>query len=508
MDNDLLARRLRLAGPPPGQFRPVGTPFRPDAPAPPPNNAQWRDEVAPTIPWDKPRRDDDRSLELDYDEPAVDLELQSPETHAVEEDTVALDEVHTLAPDVPGFAPPETELVEPSREAFAESELEPAAQPEVEAFAASAPAAGDSTKLEAVAEPDGVPWDRPADEPWELGLPDAGDYVAPTDVTWDTFGIVDEPAPHAVEPVRPAAPPIVVEAAEPVASGAEVVSQEALPGDDQALTAAATGATQPEAVSSELLVDVADPIVAVTAEPELLSPDRLPDDEPIVPEVAEPVSAEPETPVGLFDAMAPVSRTRTGSVFGDLFTAPSRQPLETVPEERSPVDWPPIPTGLFPPLPEALPKLNYEPAQNGDVAISWPEDPRAQTFWPQPEALVSETGSDQPTFASSDSFVMPELRPNPPALVFVDEPTLASEDADDSRRENSLFAPFSRHEPESEDFKPDRWSLKFAGSNGRIEEAVVEDGSAMQNAALTVASVILVVVAVMTLIYLLSDYLR
>jgi hypothetical protein len=246
------------------------------------------------------------------------------------------------------------------------------------------------------------------------------------------------------------------------------------------------------------------------------------------------------------------------SVFGDLFTAPAHPedggtdaPPDAGPDAlaawetgapavggQSEVEWPPVPTGVFPPLPHLLPTLNVEAPPEGEVGIEWPDDPRPQTFWPDTpapaepvdEAPEWDSWLSRPPTADSEPdpqadlefaprFVPPPTRPlsssapEDPAddrhtLVFSDPlPDPIESSADDVR--DGAFARFASQATALAEMIPDRWSLPVAPKfTSASDDVAARDFSDVQSPALTVLFAIVVIAAVLLFIYLVTPLLR
>ncbi len=248
-----------------------------------------------------------------------------------------------------------------------------------------------------------------------------------------------------------------------------------------------------------------------------------------------------------------------GSVFRDLFapidrSAPSdfegaTQPAgvaaadeatagvatELAPVASDAVDWPPVPTNFFPPLPHDLPTLNLDVPPSGELEISWPQEPRPQTFWPQDpiQGSVAEESDDDgsgwmpmpPSFNDDElveyasRFVSPPSRsPEPalappaagdhPMLVFSDPPPTPTHAEIEELRESALSR-FASHASALADRIPDRWSLTTAPKLASTsEDAVARDLAEIQSPALTVLFAVVVIGAVLLFISIVSPLLR
>jgi hypothetical protein len=191
----------------------------------------------------------------------------------------------------------------------------------------------------------------------------------------------------------------------------------------------------------------------------------------------------------------------------------------------SPVDWPPVPTGVFPPLPDALPTLNVESAP--DDAIEWPDDPRPQTFWPAeaPTVHADPTSDDAwvaapPLLAADAQPVEPELRyvPPPPGLVLgvgtaeerprlvFSDPLLPSAEGDGR---DGVLTRIGNQATAFAERLPDGWSLPSAPTlTSTSEKAMARDLKDIQSPTLTVLFAIVAIAAVLLFVYLVTPLLR
>jgi hypothetical protein len=264
-----------------------------------------------------------------------------------------------------------------------------------------------------------------------------------------------------------------------------------------------------------------------------------PDTQAVVDESLLAWKPAPAGPSVFGEMLAAVEPMPTGQPsHSDGFAAESDETAEPMPAEAfavaqpeppaappSPVDWPPVPTGVFPPLPDALPTLNVESAP--DDAMEWPDDPRPQTFWPAeaPTVHADPTSDDAwvpapPVLAADAPPVESELRyvPPPPGLVVGDgtaeerprlvfsDPLLPSAEGDGR---DGVLTRISNQATAFAERLPDGWSLPSAPTlTATNEEAMARDLKDVQSPTLTVLFAIVAIAAVLLFVYLVTPLLR
>ena len=220
---------------------------------------------------------------------------------------------------------------------------------------------------------------------------------------------------------------------------------------------------------------------------------------------------------------------RYSSVFGDLF----RQLAPASATPADPLDWPPVPVNFFRSPASDRPQLNLEPEPAPEVEIHWPEDPRAQIFWPGeeqaspvpeklPEPAVQEEVERQydPIYMPRDPrfeprFLLEDVPADRPVLIFSDPPSSpipGTEREPESEPRATFDGPVQRlasHASAFAERMPDHWALSAPPSLAMAtEEAVARELSEIQSPALTVLFAVVVIAAVLLFVFLVTPLLR
>ncbi|HUG47210.1 MAG TPA: hypothetical protein VMP67_02240 [Candidatus Limnocylindria bacterium] len=268
------------------------------------------------------------------------------------------------------------------------------------------------------------PWDAPPDyEEWaapdgwqpaaQAPQAEAQPLEAAQPAVWPAEA---DPDPHAQseEPTEASVIEGPVDEIDRRFAGLELWSVPSAPESDESFASEGAGAVAGEDPDDSLAPLASDLLISqpeVTMDTLLLPERDLPAagavvaHEPVVEEVLVPADQPEQASQQPMASPPPITdRRRSGpspirysSVFGDLFsrppgTSPHRHPfaaagseaeagLDTTASmvEEDPLEWPPVPTGLF----RSRPELNVEAVTEGDLQIRWPDQPQAQIFWPE-----------------------------------------------------------------------------------------------------------------------------
>ena len=544
MNNDLIARRIRQssspAAPPTAGAPQAGLP----AAGPPP---RWLSAERRTGPWDRRAAAPAEPAEPAAPGPAASADPFVPAPPPYRPDRPPF--AHAPAPFQP-TPPPFEPAIEP---AGAPSSDRPSHQPEFEPddeFVSYSP-----------------PWLAPEDDLWGRPVADqavrrsADDARAADSPDGELQPVAGEPRPWHEEVVPSAAerPRLIFPDLDP---STIVDATAADPEDALAPIAEDLLLSTPARLTDEPWLE-RDLATALVIEPEPGPGEEFEAAAPAAP-VGEILESEAPPATATVQSSGPLGWSpapRYSSVFGDLFRQAvpaieddvrAHEATETV-SPADPLDWPPVPVDLFPPLASALPELNLELESAPDVAIHWPEDPRAQIFWPgaapapveqrapveqpvpardevppvaeQPPVLPSATPEEvephhDPIYVPRDPrfeprFTVEDVPASRPVLIFSDPPSAPwpgreSDSVPDARA--TLDGPVRRlasHASAFAERMPDHWALTAPPTLVlATEEAVARELAEIQSPALTVLFAVVVIAAVLLFVFLVTPLLR